>query len=450
MTKPNLVYVFCDQFRRQAIGYMKQDPVITPHLDRFAEESVVFNQAVSNYPVCSPYRGILMTGMYPHKNNIFTNCTSVSAEQGCYLHDDQVCVSDILAQNGYEMGYIGKWHLDAPKAEQNAYTEGARGDGYIWDAYTPPGKGRHGFNFWYSYGCYDWHMKPHYWINDARIEERKDVQEWSVKHETQVAIDYINNQDKPFALFVSFNPPHTDFDMFPQEYLDYYKGKEADDLLVRPNVRPNEEAIKHVKNYFASITGIDENFGKLMQAIEDKGIKDNTIVIFTSDHGEMMGSQGRMHKNIWYEEAVGVPFLVRYPSQFKHQDVEAQLSTIDIFPTLLGAVGLESQIPKACVGHNFAPNMRMQDYTDGPEHSIYFVEDKESEGYGRGIRDNRYTFILSSAQSQQECILYDRQTDPYQMKNIAQEQKGVTAHYLKVLKDALKAIDDPFEIHIEM
>lgn len=79
MTKPNLVYIFCDQFRRQAIGYMGEDPVVTPHLDQFAREGVVFNQAVSNYPVCSPYRGILLTGLYPHKNHIFTNCNSKSA-----------------------------------------------------------------------------------------------------------------------------------------------------------------------------------------------------------------------------------------------------------------------------------------------------------------------------------------------------------------------------------
>ncbi|MDY3369239.1 sulfatase-like hydrolase/transferase, partial [Zhenhengia yiwuensis] len=112
MTKPNLVYIFCDQFRRQAIGYMGEDPVVTPHLDQFAREGVVFNQAVSNYPVCSPYRGILLTGLYPHKNHIFTNCNSKSAPKGCYLREDQLCLSDILSENGYELGYIGKWHLD--------------------------------------------------------------------------------------------------------------------------------------------------------------------------------------------------------------------------------------------------------------------------------------------------------------------------------------------------
>ena len=450
MAKPNLVYIFCDQFRRQAIGYMGEDPVVTPHLDQFARESVVFNQAVSNYPVCSPYRGILLTGLYPHKNHIFTNCNSRSAPKGCYLREDQLCLSDILSENGYELGYIGKWHLDAPKEEHSDYTEGRRGDGLIWDAYTPPGKGRHGFNFWYSYGCADNHMKPHYWVNDAKVEERIDVEEWSVAHETQVAIDYIEKQDKPFALFVSFNPPHTDFNLFPQKYLDYYKGKEAEDLLVRPNVKDCPEALEHVKNYFAAITGIDENFGKIMQAIQAKGIEDNTIVIFTSDHGELMGSQGLMHKNIWYEEAVSVPFIVRWPEQFKHQDVDAQLSTIDIMPTLLGALGLEGQIPKECVGHNFTPNMCSGSYIDSPDSSLYFVDGPKGKGYGRGIRDKRYTFILSAAGGKQQCILYDRQEDPYQMNNIIEDNKELARTYLEKLKISLQEIEDPFEIKIQL
>ena len=450
MTKPNLIYIFCDQFRRQAVGYMGEDPVVTPHLDKFAREGIVFNQAISNYPVCSPYRGMLLTGLYPHKNHIFTNCHSESALQGCYLHEDQVCLSDILGKNGYELGYIGKWHLDAPTQEQSYYTEGKRKDGLIWDAYTPPGKRRHGFSFWYSYGCADNHMNPHYWINDAKIEERLDVCEWSVAHETQVAIEYIKNHEKPFALFISFNPPHTDFSSFPQKYLNYYKGKTEKDLLVRANVKNCSQAVKHVKNYFATITGIDEHFGRIMQAIQEKGIEDNTIIIFTSDHGEMMGSQGLMHKKIWYEEAVGVPFIVRWLGQFKHQDVDAQISTIDIMPTILGLVGLEAVIPKECVGYNFAPSMYNGRYTEAPDSTLYFCNDKQAKGYGRGIRDKRYTFILSEVDGKQQCSFYDRKEDPYQMHNGIKNNRELAQIYLEKLKHRLQEIEDPFEIKIQL
>lgn len=445
MKKPNILYVFCDEFRRQAIGYMGEDPVYTPNFDEFARESVVFNQAVSNYPVCSPYRGILFTGLYPHENHVTTNCHSDSAVTGCYLREEQVCLSDILADSGYEMGYIGKWHLDAPSASQYPYTEGPREDGRAWDAYTPPGKGRHGFRFWHSYGCYDQHMHPHYWVGDASIEERLDVDEWSVAHETKVAIDFIKKQENPFALFLSYNPPHMGFELFPQEYLRFYEGKEAADLLVRPDAERMPDARSSVKNYFSAITGIDENFGKLMEALKEKGIYDDTIVVFTSDHGEMMGSHGLMFKNIWYEEAMGVPFLVRWPQKLRHQDVQAQLSTIDIMPTVLGMAGLEDQIPRECHGHNFAPDMESGDYKNGPDASLYILEESP-ERRARGLRDARYTFVVTMFSGKPEFILYDRDADPYERHNLAEEDSEKAGHYLEMLKKRLKEIKDPFVI----
>lgn len=443
MKKPNILYVFCDEFRRQAIGCMGEDPVYTPNFDEFARESVVFKQAVSNYPVCSPYRGILFTGLYPHENHITTNCTSKSALTGCYLRDDQVCLSDILAASGYETGYIGKWHLDAPSEAQSQYTEGPRGDGLIWDAYTPPGRGRHGFHFWHSYGCYDQHMHPHYWEGEGGMEDRIDVDEWSVAHETRVAIDFIKKQENPFALFLSYNPPHMGFDLFPQEYLRYYEGKEASDLLARPNAKPVPEAVAHVKDYFSSITGIDENFGRLMDALKEQGIYDDTIVIFTSDHGEMMGSHGLMYKNIWYEEAMGVPFLVRWPGRLSHQETDAQLSSIDIMPTVLGMAGLETRIPDGCHGHNFAPDMENGDYQNGPSASLYILE-ASPENRARGIRDARYTFVAAFTTEKLEFFLYDREKDPYQLHNTAGEDRETVRHYLSQLKEKLGETEDPF------
>ena len=112
--QPNLVYVFPDQMRGQAMEFLGEEPVITPNLDRFSTESVVFTQAVSNYPVCSPHRAMLMTGMYPISNGVLNNCTSRSAELGIQLKQSSRCWSDILHEKGYSLGYIGKWHLDGP------------------------------------------------------------------------------------------------------------------------------------------------------------------------------------------------------------------------------------------------------------------------------------------------------------------------------------------------
>jgi arylsulfatase A-like enzyme len=243
--RPNLLYVFPDQFRPFAMGFMHADPVLTPNLDRFAAQSVVFSNAVSNYPVCSPYRAMLLTGRWPHSTGVTTNCNT--GTPNIFLRPEERCFSDVLAEAGYCAGYIGKWHLDTPTAEDARYGEGPRGgaNGVVWDAYTPPGPRRHGFSFWHAYGCCDRHLHPHYWVGDAPVSRPTAVEEWSVKHETDVAVDFIANRDgklrdpeKPFALFVAFNPPHPPYNQVPEAYKARYAGKQPEELLNRPNVPP--------------------------------------------------------------------------------------------------------------------------------------------------------------------------------------------------------------------
>lgn len=127
---------------------MNQDPVITPNLDQFASEGIVFTHAVSNSPVCSPYRAMLFSGKYPISNGVVSNCYSATIKNGIELKESERCLSDVLHDAGYNQGYIGKLHLDLPKEEHIPYTEGWRGKpgkSTFWDAYTPPGPRRHGF-----------------------------------------------------------------------------------------------------------------------------------------------------------------------------------------------------------------------------------------------------------------------------------------------------------------
>ena len=112
---PNLVIVFPDQMRGTSMAFRGLEPVITPNLDRFAAESLVLPEAVSNFPVCSPYRAMLMTGKYPFGNQVVGNCTSRTEPHNCELQQADRCWSDILKDQGYSLGYIGKWHLDSPK-----------------------------------------------------------------------------------------------------------------------------------------------------------------------------------------------------------------------------------------------------------------------------------------------------------------------------------------------
>lgn len=455
--RPNLVFVFPDEYRRQAVGFMDEDPVITPNLDRFASESLILTDAISTFPVCSPFRAMLFTGKYPQSNGVLTNCFS---ETEVELMQSERCFSDVLHDAGYTNGYIGKWHLDHP---HEPYVGIQRPTSH-WDEWTPPER-RHNFEFWYAYNCRDTHMNPWYWSTDAGRQEAQVVNEWSVKHETDVAIDFIKNTggkhrdpEKPFSLFVSYNPPHMPFRLVPRKYVDMYGGKTYRELLNRPNVdldNPHPTAKEHVKNYFAAVTGVDEQFGRIIECLSEQGLEGNTIVVFTSDHGEMMGSHNLMYKGLPYEESVGIPFIIRWPGRISPRRDNLLLGSADIMPTLLGLMGFADRIPPAVEGGDYSNGMLD---LDGPRPSFshYIVTDMQSKGVSlaesgsRGVRTERYTYAVSLENNGAKSrVLFDNRDDPYQMENIAGQNRSLEFELTAELKNWLEKKGDPWLRHLE-
>lgn len=450
-TRPNLVFVFPDEFRPYSIGCRGREKVKTPNLDRFAAESTVFTNVASNYPVCSPYRAVLFTGKYPYKNGVTGNCNS--AQPSITLPEDSQCLSDRLAALGYSTGYIGKWHLQAPRPGDERYGEGPRGDGRIWDTYTPPGKGRHGFDFWYSYGCCDNHNDPHYWTGNLPIDRPIRPREWSAKHETDVAIDYLTNAsgvrdpEAPFALFVAYNPPHMPFNQVPDIYKNAYADFRPADLLTWQNLAEEgrNKAEPHVTDYFAMITGVDDQFGRILRTIDAEPWRDNTIVVFTSDHGEMMGSHGLMHKNVWQNESFLVPFIVRYPDTIRSGATDdAVFSTIDLYPSLLGLMGLGASIPAGLDGKDIS--RRMVDGTSADAGVSLYIQVNQSDSTSglRGFKDNRYTFVLNKTRDGIDFILIDNSVDPDQLVNVYGQDPDLDRAMKKRLRSLLESAEDPF------
>ncbi len=179
--RPNLLYVFLDQWRYQAMGHVGADQVKTPNMDRFAQESVDCTEAISTFPLCSPHRASLLTGKYPFSLGMWTNC-KIGLSEVLMLKPQETCIGNVLKDAGYETGYIGKWHLDA--SEQNFEKHPVSGARY-WDAYTPPGERRQGFDYWLSYGAWDQHLDPHYW-EDTPKQIKPGC--WSPIFETDKAI----------------------------------------------------------------------------------------------------------------------------------------------------------------------------------------------------------------------------------------------------------------------
>ncbi len=446
--------MFPDQFRRQAIGYMNEDPVITPCLDRFASESMVLTDAVSSYPVCSPFRAQLFTGKFPVSNGVTTNCNS---GQDVMLRQNERCLSDILYDSGYSLGYLGKWHLDKPHEPyvgRKRGRVGMPGGGIVWDEFVPANR-RHGFEFWHAYNCRDQHLNPRYWTKDSKRTEPIYFNEWSTKHEADVAVEFIKNPqnmyrrpNKPFALFIAPNPPHTPFDQVPKKYVDMYEGKTYKDLLNRPNFdrnNPHPQAKAHVKNYFAAVTGTDEQFGRILTALKEAGLEDNTIVVFTSDHGEMMGSHNRMHKSVPYEESIGIPFIIRWPGKIPPRRDNLLLTPPDIMPSLLTLMGLSDLLPNDVEGADYSSIM-LGKKGNRPTSALY-LNCSGPHGGRRGLRTHRYTFTITpDKNANKEVLLFDNQKDPYQLKNIADNNPSIVRKLTEELKRWLEKTKDPWKI----
>ncbi len=440
--QPNLVIVIPDQWRGQALGFMNEDPVVTPTLDVFASQGLTLTQAVVNYPVCSPSRAMLMTGRYPHANGVLSNSTSAAGEFGNELRASARTWSDVLASNGYSLGYIGKWHLDAP---HQPYVESANNAAdFAWNEWTPPER-RHGFDFWYAYGTYDAHMRPMYWATDTPRDGAFYVDQWGPEHEADVAVRYLNNEngeyrdpDRPFALVVAMNPPHMPYDQFPQRYLEAYEGKTYRDLLVRPNVDFEGDssmsvlARNHTKNYFAMMTGVDEQFGRILAALNEQGLEDNTIVIFTSDHGNSLGTHGQVSKNTHYEESMRVPLLVRWPGEIPPRQDDLLLSTPDVSPTVLELMGFADHIPAAVEGISHASVFRGGEGARPTSQLYLWVPVGQPEWGRRGVRTHRYTLMISKMPGEPtETVLHDNLEDPYQLENVAGENPDVVERLVR-------------------
>ncbi|RAV30216.1 sulfatase family protein [Sinomicrobium soli] len=462
LKKPNLLFIFPDQLRNASIGINGEDPVYTPNIDRVAREGMILSNAISSYPLCSPYRGMIMTGKLPYNNSVLTNSNSARYRYDNSWQKDDVSFSDVLVKNGYDAAYVGKLHLTSPPPVKGK-------DTVIWDAYTPKEE-RHGFNFWYSYGAFDEHNNPHYWINEAAENEVTHVNEWSPKHEAEVIISYLKNNDKktrnddkPFALFWSVNPPHPPYQYVPEEYLAPYKNKSPDSLLVRDNVDLQTDAgalafhkgatrkrtflaKEHIRNYFAMITGVDEQIGRVLKALKEQGLDENTIVVITSDHGEMMGSHGLMSKNIWYEEAINIPFIIRWPEKIAGGGKNnVLLGPTDVMPTLLQMLGATRGIPEDLDGRDLS-SVILENKGRKPEAvPYYYIEEGRPASGHRGIRTERYTYVITLDDDQTERrIMFDNEADPFQMNNIAGQDTDAEKRLYHMLMQLLKDRKDPW------
>jgi arylsulfatase A-like enzyme len=419
---PNLVFVFADQLRRSACGYTGDSSARTPRIDALAEESTDVCNAVSGHPVCAPFRASLFTGKYTTSTGMVIN--------ELRLNPNQRCLGHVLTDAGYETAYIGKWHLWANELG-NHYA--AR------NACIPPGPHRLGFDgLWAAYNFHHEYVNADYYTDGPNP---MTMPGYEPDGQTDLAIDWLRQQaeggrDAPLALFLSYGTPHDPWrqDNVPERWLAM-----VDDLVFTPPPNYALENDPHADAwavlsaeerrqlpdwmhiYAAMTANLDWNVGRLLDAVEDLGLVQDTIVVFTSDHGEMFGAHGRRAKNTFYEEAIRVPFLIRWPERVQASATcDVCLNTPDIMPTLLGLLHLPS--PKGVEGMDVSQRLLGQ---PGPEPEGAFLQGTGAtpawqDGHEwRALRDRRYTYAVYRVDGQE--LLFDNLTDPYQMRNLAND-----------------------------
>ena len=415
--KPNILVVVADQWRAQAFGFAGDPNVKTPHMDRLASQSAHFVNAVSGLPVCSPMRATMLTGQRPLTHGVFINDVP--------LNPNAVTLGKTLKADGYDTGFIGKWHVDGHGRT-------------VWI----PRERRQGFDYWKVLECtHSYNASPYF--SDA--PEKQVWKEYDALAQTHDVCDYLRSRkkgDKPFLLFLAWGPPHNPYESAPAKYKTMY---DPATLKLRANVPAanEQQARKDLAGYYAHCTALDDCMGEIMQTLDDAGLSKDTILMFTADHGDMLGSQGMQRKQKPYDESIRVPMLVRLPEHIKARKLDSPINSEDIMPTLLGLSG--TPIPKSVEGLDYSAHLlrAAASPNDGatliqcPSPFGEWTRQRGGREY-RGVRTTRHTFVRDLSGP---WLLFDNETDPYQMNNLvgkpesAALQKELDALLTKKLKE---------------
>jgi len=413
----NIVFVLADQWRAKAMGYEGDPNVKTPNLDRLAKDGLNFRNTVSVCPVCTPYRASLLTGRFPSSTGMFLN--------DLHLPDEELCMAEIFKTAGYATAYIGKWHLD-----------GQGRSSFI------PRERRQGWEYWKVAECDHNYQNSHYY--EGNSEEKKYWDGYDAYAQTRDAQAYLKDRaknKKPFILLISYGTPHFPHHTAPEEMKVLYP---LDSLRLAPNVKGDEAKIrKELQGYYAHCTALDRCVGDLVGTLEETGMATNTIFIFTSDHGEMMGSHSvsPCTKQVAWDESARVPFLIRVPGVKEPRTVSTPLTTPDILPTLLGLIGIDK--PATLEGEDLSGLIKTGGESDRPALYMQVSPFTHNISPYRAIRTASHTLIR---QKEGGTLLFDDQKDPYQMDNLAEKPETATLRAkLEAQLDAeLKRIGDDF------
>ncbi|KAH8689387.1 putative choline sulfatase [Talaromyces proteolyticus] len=420
--KPNILYIMADQMAAPLLSF--HDPasrIKTPNLQRLADEGVTFDNAYCNSPLCAPSRFVMVTGQLPSKIGAYDNAADLPADIPTYAH--------YLRREGYHTALAGKMHFCGPD-QLHGYEQRLTSDIYPGD-------------YGWSVNWDEPDVRPDYYHNMSSVLDagpvvrtnQLDYDEEVVYKSTQYLYDHVRHRgDQPFCLTVSMTHPHDPYAM-TKEFWDMYE--DVDIPLPKTAALPHhqqdphsqrvlkcidlwgkempEDRIKAARRaYYAACTYVDTNVGKLLKALDNCGLTDDTIIVFTGDHGDMLGERGLWYKMVWYENSARVPFIVHAPKRFAAKRVKENVSTMDILPTFAGLVGAQLEPSLPMDGVSLVPYLTGG---EGAKTDTVFGE-YMAEGTLTPvimIRRGKWKFIYSLLDPP---MLYDLEADPLETTNL--------------------------------
>ena len=388
---PNFVIILVDDLGYGDVGFHGSTEARTPNLDRLAAEGIQFTNGYVASPFCSPSRAALLTGRHPAKTGWEMNPPYNPLDHHLGLSRDEILFPEYLQQAGYATGIVGKWHLGAAPP----FNPLRLGFDYFWGILM-------GSHDYFENDALNLHYSNHPITHNGGMEEFSG---YLTDAFTNKAIKFVeDNSGNPFFLYMSYTAPHRPYQA-PAELIDRYS-----DTRGHPT-------------YLAMVDSLDQNIGRLIQTLEDKGIRDNTLVFFLNDNGGngVVGTNGplRGKKNTLYEGGIRVPFLASWPAQWPQGAVyDPMISSMDLAPTILGLADINEIDPdRPLDGVNLDPYLRGE--SNGDPHEILFWR----SGYRKERGATRSGDWKLIAEGKGTPELYNLATDISEAHDLSEENK---------------------------
>lgn len=441
--KLNMLIIQPDQHRADVLGCAGNAMAITPNLDNLASAGIRFSKAVSASPVCCPFRATLQTGLYIHEHGV--------VENGIQLKHELKTIGELFSDNGYATGYIGKWHLEGfmPKERVGGYVE--------------PGEARQGWQEWLGY------EKSHEFFkvwkyNEHGEQVRVDGYDWEPTWHTDMALNFIKRKTeerKPWCYYIAYGPPHKP-EQCTQEFLDKYNPQ---DFTLPPGTEENledeekQQLREILQMYYAQVTAVDFEIGRLQQGLTELDVLKNTIIVYVSDHGDVLGSHNaeivkkyiETNRNVNntlrtkgkpFATAIRIPLIIAGPGIKQAGMVsEALVSSVDLAPTILDLAGLD--VPMYMQGLSMAEWFREG---QGPEQPYVYMGLHNNRNAWRAVWDGSYLLSMLDYQ-----LFYNHDKDPFETVNLFHDPdvSEKKEKYQTVLIDLARQTGDPILPRLE-